>query len=240
MRHVEIVSVQRNLRVVIDRDRRFEPPEYLDEQVLAIWREEKAQRGDALFDGTIFSADVVAPNIILGHWIPYRYALAGYRDPSLMKAVGVLPLAVNGLTRCRGRVLMGLRSPNVAASPDTWELAPSGGVDPEAVDGDHLDVRRSLLQELEEETGFDATDVVSIEPFAAVKDWEGNALELCFRLDLSDDALNSFDPPIDEYRDFEWVGIDEWDAFAEGKQVLPMSRIIFKAALEADGRRTAK
>lgn len=235
MRRVEVIPIQQTVRVIIDPSRRFEPPADLEAQVLEIWRAEKAVRGEALFDGTIFSADVVTSTVIRGHWIPYRYALAGYRHPDLVKAVGVLPVAINGLTRCQGKVLMGLRSPDVVASPNTWELAPSGGVDPEAVDGDHIDVRRSLLQELREETGFYPTDVVDMAPFAAIKDWEGNALELCFWLDLRDDAIDRFNPPIDEYRDFEWVAVSEWDEFAKGKQVLPMSEIIFRAATAKKG-----
>ncbi len=226
MQQAEILRVQPNLRVEIDPDRVFDPNSALEELVMNVWRVEKAERGDSLFDGTIFSADVVTPTLIRGHWIPYRYALTAYRHPEAVKAAGVLPLAVNGLTRCRGKVLLARRSPYVAASPNMWELAPSGGVDPEAIQGNHIDVKRSLLQELHEEVGFSEEEIAHLSPFAVVRD--ESSLELCFWVDLKDDAMERFDPPIDEYRDFEWVSPEEWAAFSEGKSILEITRVIFR------------
>ncbi len=230
LKPAEIFRVQSNLRVEIDRQRVFDPPAALEELVMDIWRTEKAQRGDALFDGTIFSADTITPTLIRGHWIPYRYALTGYRHPETVRAAGVLPMAVNGLTRCRGRILLARRSPYVAASPNMWELAPSGGVDPEAIHGDHIDIRRSLLQELHEEVGFFEEDIMRLSPFAVVRD--ESSLELCFWVDLKDDAMDRFDPPIDEYRDFEWVSPEEWPAFCEGKSILEITKLIFEEGIQ--------
>ncbi len=222
----EIVRVNDDVVIEIDERGTLNVPPYLEERVEAIWRLEKSARGDKLFNGIIFNAVDISSERIVGHWMPYRYALAGYCEPSLGRELGTFPLAVNGITRCQGKLLVALRSPDVVSYPNTWELAPSGGLDPGAVIDGRLDGRRGLLNELAEEVGIKSSEVLCTTAVAAVKDWSGHALELCYIIDVREVVMQHFEPPLDEYQDFLWIRPDEWEDFVAQQPVVPMSRLL--------------
>lgn len=232
MINAEVIKLEPTVLVEVDERGLLQVSHHLEMQVEEIWLEQKALRGDKLFNGVIFNAVQVTPQRIIGHWMPYRYAFAGYRNPVLGRDLGILPLAVNGITRCNGRLLAGLRSPDVVSYPNTWELAPSGGVDPGSAQGCRLDIKQGVLKELYEETGITVSDVLRAQPIAAVKDWGGHALEVVFLIDVREVVFEHFEPPIDEYRDFVWLLPDEWELFAETHRVVPMSHLLKSIVVE--------
>lgn len=215
------IPLEDNVRIVVDSEYKLILSPEIENRVSDIWRKEKDARGNALFEGQIFNTIHLSPQVIRGHWISYRYALAAYIDPLLGNAMSILPTAVNGITRCSHKILLALRSQSVVAYSGYWELAPSGGVDPNALTGNTVDVRKSILDELVEETGIEENDVLSVSLFAAIH--EEATLELCYLIDVHDNVIQRFDPPKIEYSIFEWVDEPLLKDFISSHRMLPLS-----------------
>lgn len=226
-----VMQLSNALVVKVDQEKTLEVSAALEQAVDDLWAEEKQLRGDALFDGRIFHAEEITPDCVSGHWIPYRYALAGYRNPLLARQLGVLPVAVNGVAYCQDRFLLGLRSDAVTCFAGVWELAPSGGVDPMAVRGEVVDCRACLLTELEEETGIQQESVMSVQPWIAVIDRGLSALELCFRIELSLQAEHQLVAASSEYSRFLWLTREQLPAFCSESSVLPLSELLIEKSL---------
>ena len=63
-----------------------------------------------LFNGRVFSADTITPQLVTGHLTEFRRIVAQMEQPKLFADLGVRPLAVCGVLRCAGgEVVMGRR-----------------------------------------------------------------------------------------------------------------------------------
>jgi 8-oxo-dGTP pyrophosphatase MutT (NUDIX family) len=125
-----------------------------------IWNQEKARRGEKLFNGQLFSIHQSGPELIVGWMAEYRHFLAQRRDPDLHSALKIRPLAVSGVLTCKDGIVFGRRSGRTEMDANLWELVPSGSIDDASInDGGQPDLGRSLLRELAEETGIYASDV---------------------------------------------------------------------------------
>lgn len=153
-------------------------------RVEAIWQHEKSRRGDALFNGQIFSIYQSGSNRIVGWMTEYRYFLAQQRDPALHTELRIKPLAVTGILRCKDGVVLGRRASQTEMDANLWELVPSGSVDDTAIDDDgQVSLERCLLTELEGETGIRAAEV-STPPkaVALVEDQRTRVTDVCLVL----------------------------------------------------------
>ncbi|MCP2000805.1 NUDIX domain-containing protein [Nitrobacter winogradskyi] len=125
-----------------------------------IWQREKQLRSHELYNGQLFSIDHCDARTIVGWISEYRYFLAQRREPSLHAALKIKPLAVTGILSCPDGVLFGRRSDRSEMDAGCWELVPSGGVDDTAVgSAGRVSIERSVLTELEEETGIGASEL---------------------------------------------------------------------------------
>lgn len=185
-----------------------------DAHIERLWQQERL-KSPSLFEGQIFSATSLTPSLLKGEWIPYRYLLA---LPSLTPKI--LPTAVNGITRRGSRVLFALRSASLLNDPGYWEIAPSGGVAP--VEG-RVDLKRSLLKELLEETSIEEREIVETTFFLAI---QTNILELFALIDLKEGA--DLHHTTGEYCDFLWVEQADLSSFIKTHRVLPLSCAIVK------------
>jgi hypothetical protein len=108
-----------------------------------------------MFNGRVFSADVIAPRLITGHLTEYRRVVAQMERPDLFAELGVRSFAVCGVLRCAGGVVVGRRHRAANYQAGMWQLAPAGSVDAGAVVEDGtVDLRRQLFGELREELGL--------------------------------------------------------------------------------------
>ena len=163
----------------------------LERRVEALWRQEQASRTTPLFNGELLSIVSLAPAGIEARVTEYRRFIAQRRDPSLFAELGVRPLAVSGLTRCRDGIVFGRRSMTSTQDAGRWELVPSGGIDARAVrPGGSVDVVDQLLNELREETGCSAAAVTSAEPFLLVEDADLGVVDIGIDLVLDLDATS--------------------------------------------------
>lgn len=132
----------------------------IEARVDEIWQREKQLRSHELYNGRLFSIGHCDARTIVGWISEYRYFLAQRREPNLHAALKINPLAVTGILSCPDGVLFGRRSDRSEMDAGCWELVPSGGVDDTAVgSAGRVSIERSILTELEEETGIGASEL---------------------------------------------------------------------------------
>lgn len=136
----------------------------LEAEVERLWSAAQARTAGALFNGRVFSADVITPALIEGHWTEYRRVIARMDLPELAAALHVRPVSVNGVIlggeEGERFVLFGRRPARAVYQAGEWQLPPAGSLDPGAADRGEVDPIRQLLTELREELGL-PSDAVS-------------------------------------------------------------------------------
>ncbi len=163
----------------------------LERRVEELWRQEQTKRGASLFNGAILSVVSHSPARITVAITDYRCFIAQRRDPALFGKLGVRPLAVSGLTRCRDGIVFGHRSTASTQDAGRWELVPSGSVDARAIGADGaVNLVSQLMMELTEETGCSGAAVISAEPFLVVEDWRSHVIDVGIDLLLDLDAVS--------------------------------------------------
>ncbi len=154
----------------------------LDAEVERHWQ--AACRERALFNGTVFCAERLAPERIDGHWTEYRRCVAQLRDHGLRAALAIRSLAVCGVLCCRDGVVVGRRQAEAIYEPGLWQLPPAGSVDSGAAEPGGASWRRALLAELSEELGLPADSVRRMVPLCLVQHPSG-VLDLGIRIDTA-------------------------------------------------------
>jgi hypothetical protein len=224
-------ALARDVRVVEEPGARPQVSGDVLARVDALWREQKAARGGALFDGRLFSVSHASEREIRGWFSDYRWWVAQRCDASLRDALRVRPLGVTGLVRAGDATLFGRRAERVLMNPGGWELAPSGGVEPSARDarGD-LSLVAQLLAEAREELGLDTSRAERAAPFALIED-EGTGVfdafvETQLVLDVAARDRIASNAPRDEYSELLWVSDGELAGWLDrlGDAVDPVSQ----------------
>lgn len=161
-------DVLETVRVVVVRDMpRLAPA--LEQEVERLWQS-ACREHPHIFNGRIFSADEITPDVVRGHWTEFRRNLAQIRRPELYDELGVHSLAVNGVIRCREGVLIGRRNSRAVYCEGLWQLPPAGSVDEGAAGPDgSIDFKRQVLEELQEEVGVSSDLVVGLTPLCLVE-----------------------------------------------------------------------
>ena len=133
----------------------------------------------ALFNGRVFSADTIAPDLMTGHLTEFRRIAAQMERPALFDALRLRPLAVCGVLRCADGMVFGRRHAGAIYQADMWQLPPAGSVDSHAVGADGaVALGRQLLSELREELGLLPEDVDAPVPLCVVEDPESHVSDL--------------------------------------------------------------
>ena len=138
------------------------------DEVDRLWSE-ALRAHPAMFNGRVFSADRVSSDRVVGHWTDYKLGYAQIRRPELFAMLGVRPVAVCGVVRCRDGIVFGRRSASAVYQAGQWQCPPAGSIERRAGDGERVDLTAQLLAELEEELGLTADDVRSVRPLSAVE-----------------------------------------------------------------------
>ena len=149
-------------------------PAAVDREVERLWqaasRRVAAGGAGRMFNGRVFSADAITPRLITGHLTEYRRVVAQMERPELFAELGVRSFAVCGVLRCAGGVVVGRRHRAAIYQAGMWQLAPAGSVDAGAVADDGMvDLRRQLLDELQEELGLPPDAVGEPRPLCVVE-----------------------------------------------------------------------
>lgn len=135
-------------------------PPALEAEIDALWQAAQRRMDGKLFNGRVFSADLVTPRLVCGHWTEFRRVVAQMDNHALHPRLGIRPLAVGGVISGPDGIVFGRRPPCAVYQPGEWQLPPAGSVDPSAARPDGtVDVVRQLLAELQEELGMPAASV---------------------------------------------------------------------------------
>lgn len=209
-------------------------PAAVARRVDEIWR--AAATNEALFDGRLFDVRTASAAALHGSFVPYRWWFAQRAAPELSDAIGIRALAVTGYVRVAEGVVLGRRARHVAEEAGLWELAPSGGVSPEACTGDgEVSVVAQFCAELREELGVPAQAIERMACEAMIGDPVGHTYEVVVAARLSITAAQlreHLTEASDEYESVQVVG--ERDVVASvatlGGRLAPMSRFILEQA----------
>jgi 8-oxo-dGTP pyrophosphatase MutT (NUDIX family) len=152
------------------------PSRAADEAAIdAVWQNEKARRGDGLFNGRLFSLVESTPARIVVAAAEYKQFIAQLAQPKRSYGTRIRPIGVTGLSFCRDGLILGRRAAHVTTNPGAWEPAPAGTLD-------QADAQAVLLTELREEIGIEHGRVTRIEPLALIEDPTSLVTDLVFEL----------------------------------------------------------
>jgi len=154
-------------------------PAWLEARVDAIWESEQARLGGVLFNGRVFSADIITPHFVYGHWTEYRRIVAQMRRPDLHTALAIRPVAVGGVILGPDGLLFGRRPERAVYQAGEWQLPPAGNVDPTCARAEGLlDPVGMLLVEMAEELGLPPSALRDIRPIGFAEHPNTHLLDL--------------------------------------------------------------
>jgi hypothetical protein len=227
-------------------------PAALDREVGRLWRtaSERVAAGGAgrLFNGRVFSADEITCHRVTGHLTEFRRIVAQMERPELFGELAVRPLAVCGVLRCAGGVVVGRRHSAAVYQAGMWQLPPAGSVDADAVAEDgSVDLRCQLLGELWEELGLPPDAVGEPRPLCIVEHAESHVSDLGLALvtSLSAEAVlaahrNVGNAEYEQMRVVPKAGLAEFLAEVGEALVPPAREFLIRAGFttrEADSSR---
>lgn len=145
-------------------------PPALETEIDRLWEAAQARTGGKLFNGRVFSADVITPRLICGHWTEFRRIVAQMNRHELHAVLGIRPLAVGGVIHGPDGVVFGRRPGRAVYQAGEWQLPPAGSLDPSAAGPEGaVDIVRQVLSELGEEVGLPASAIGEIRPLCIVE-----------------------------------------------------------------------
>ena len=200
-----------------------------------VWEAAQRRLGGALFNGRVFCADRIAPELIEGHWTEYRRLVAQFENPAMFARLRIRSLAVNGVVLGSDGVVFGRRPDLAVYQAGLWQLAPAGSVDPSAASPDgRIDAVRQVATELREEVGLDFADIVTATPIALVEHAGSHVCDLGIAMTTrlrADAILAAHRARGDgEYGALRIVARDEIEAFAAeaGEGMARQSRVFLE------------
>jgi len=156
-------------------------PDALEAEVEAIWAQARAAR-PGLFNGRVFTAENITPSGITGHWTEFRRVFAQMRAPALFGVLGLRPLAVVGVLRTPGGVLLGQRAHDAIYQPGRWQTCPAGSVESRGGE-ERVDLAAQILAEAEEELGLPPASVAAGAALVAVEHPRTHILDIALALE---------------------------------------------------------
>ena len=189
-------------------------------RVDALWAQERERRGGEIYNGRIFTVTSQARERIEGYFTDYSRYLAQRRAPELFDVLRVKPLALSALVSTADQhVVFARRSSGVSDDAQCWELAPSGGFDPEDLQDDGtLSVISCAERELAEELNIPGSAITTSKLLTMVYDETTHAYDIGVRIEVQLDSARVIDAfaarTTDEYSDVALVPSAEVGGFA--------------------------
>jgi hypothetical protein len=208
---------------------RREPTAELGGRIDGIWAAAR-KMSPSLFDGSVLSVvrwtmSGSAVNVV-GQFVPYRQFIARQRAPNL--DLEVRPLGVSAFTMLGGDIVLGTRGEAVTEYPGGLELVPSGSIDTRAaLPSGAVDWRRSILDELAEETGVRGPS--SVRALGLIHDEDHDVYDLACLIELP--RGTTIAARSGEYQSLSLV--DSAQVLARRDQLIPTSGALLDLALGA-------
>lgn len=174
---------------VVDPLEEWQLSDEVQAHIERIWRAELVTRN--LFNGSLLSALAYNKDQLTGIFVPYKYFIAQLRDPSLRSILKITPVSISGMTLFEDHVIFAKRSPYVTQFPHCYELAPSGSIDNEFLEGSQINLAEQIKKELYEEVGIEPKRVKTIKFFALIYDEGLQSIDLCAEIKAVPYSLHS-------------------------------------------------
>ena len=207
----------------------------IEQTINEIWETEKIKRGGKLFNGQILSFIGFEKGILEARITDYRTYLAQMRAPHLYDALRIRTLAVSGFVALGSEVVFGKRAVHLTQDAGKWELVPSGGLTPRALDSSgRISIEEQFFEELEEELRLPRKMVVSMRPFLFVEDMKTRVIDIGIDVALSgtrSDIDVALKRRSDEYSEIRWIDAGEINQFCsvERSGIVEVSLELLKA-----------
>ncbi|MGK5595065.1 MAG: hypothetical protein ACSNEK_06885 [Parachlamydiaceae bacterium] len=186
----QTLKIKSQYRVeVVDPLEELQLSDDVEEHIERIWRNELVNRN--LFNGSLLSALAYNKDQLTGIFVPYKYFIAQLRDPSLKPILNITPVSISGMTLFEDHVIFAKRSSYVTQLPHCYELAPSGSIDNEFLEGNQINLVEQIKKELFEEVGIEPKRVKTIKFFALIYDEAVQSIDLCAEIKVLPYSLNS-------------------------------------------------
>ena len=178
------------------------------------------------YNGPVIAFQGLEGSSLHARLIDYKTSLALQSSPELSSATGLAPLGVSGITFVGSKVVVGKRAASTGSYAGYYELAPAGCLE-------HGRPKDQILQELEEETGLKEAMVKSLELVGMVFDPQYPVYDLCYRIEVGEEAADLLPGETEEYQSLRLVEVEELaELFAqEREQVVLTSWVLLQAIL---------
>jgi hypothetical protein len=204
----------------------------LEAEIDRRWTIAQTRTGGRLFNGRVFSADTMTPELVSGHWTEYRRIVAQMDQVALHRELDLRPMAVGGVLRGPDGVVFGQRPARAVYQAGMWQLPPAGSIDTGAENPDGtIDFARQILTELAEELGMPARMARIVRPLCIVEHAGSHVcdlgVEIETRLTAGEIAACHAHAPDAEYGELRMVPVAELKDFvtAAGERLTPQARV---------------
>ncbi|MGZ3634197.1 MAG: NUDIX hydrolase [Parachlamydiaceae bacterium] len=229
------ISSDFRIKVQDSRDK-IKLSDYDERLVNQIWSEARARSQNTLFNGRLlrFISFQESKNEVIGEFVEYKYYIAHLRNQYLKSVLNIYPIGISCICTCQNMFLFGKRSSTVTDYSGYYELVPSGGIDPESVQQNVVNLQRQAKRELTEETGIAEQAVKSCIPYLFVVDHQTGIYEVCLKIELNRREEMEIPWKSDEYDLIEWKSLEKARSFIEkeGGNVVPLTRFLFQERTE--------
>lgn len=196
--------------------------------IQTIWDKEQERCEGKLHEGAILSAISFDQKALIGQFVPYKFFLAQFCEPSLKPDLKIMPVSLSGITYVEDQLILAKRSSWVSQSPSCYELAPSGGIRPPGKNLTEVDMKVQLLDELKEETGIENSLIKNVKYFVLVHDLKEDGIEICAEIRLKSTGLILSSSS--EYTQVMTIPCSELKPFTKEKvgEFVPLSLLLLK------------
>jgi hypothetical protein len=205
-------------------------------QEIDFYWDEYVKTNPAAFNGRILNlADYSVEGdhlLVRSSFIEYKVFYASRYIQALREKIR--PLGVSGLIIVNEKdekmIVLGKRSNSVTQYPGWLELVPSGSIDDTYLSGKTIDIKRSLLKELEEEANITGDMVSPITTFTFVMDEDEQTYDICCMINVQNgEEIRSRLENNSEYESYLFLPLAAIEDISEMSNLIPTSKAILSA-----------
>jgi hypothetical protein len=158
-------------------------------------------------------------------FLPYRYVLTRRRYFEVFSEY--IPVSVSGVVVAKDFLLLGKRSEKVSFHKRVWESPPSGSLSESSLEEGKVDVKRGFLQELQEETGIDPSNILVFSGWWCAHSKMG--IEYIAKVLLKEKV--DLRPCEEEYIEMKWAELVKWKEIQKEHTILPLTLALVDALI---------
>jgi len=204
----------------------WQPPQQND-LINTLW--EKGKKEGPLFNGwiVVYQSHSLIGNTLVIECLRCQYKYYYAQTCSEKVDYQLYPMGVSGIIIDReNNTLVGKRC-NVTDLEGSYELMPSGSIEPAEITGGLVKFTDQIVIELEEETPLIKTDIEELIPFCLIFGKTNRVYDICVQIILNASLTNLRCPQTtNEYSDIQVVNLAEIENWLRMKRVVPSTWVL--------------